>query len=60
MNLEDTINALTDAGFQVDAIYPYVIVSLNNRPVSIISVQIVLNWAKLDYSRSGNSVLIRF
>ena len=60
MNLEDTINALSDAGFLVDAIYPYVIVSLKNRPVSILSVQIVLGWAKLDYSRSGNSVLIRF
>ncbi len=60
MNLEDTMNALTDAGFQVDAIYPYVIVSLKTRPVSILSVQVVLDFAKLDYSRSGNSVLIRF
>ncbi len=60
MNLEDTINALTNAGFAVSAIYPYVIVSLKNRPVSILSVQVVLDFAKLDYSRSGNSVLIRF
>lgn len=60
MNLEDTINALTDAGFIINVSYPYVIVSLKRRPVSILSVKIVLDWAKLDYVCSGNSVLIRF
>ena len=59
MTLETVIDTLTNAGFIVDALYPFVIVSLN-RPVSIMEVRCALNWANLNYSTSGNSVLIRF
>ena len=67
MNLEDTMNALTEAGFQVNAIYPYIIVSLNNRPVSKIEVAVAL-FKRFDIfpkainrmlSHSGDTVLIK-
>lgn len=58
MNIETTITTLTDAGFIVNAIYPYVIVSLTNRAVSTIEVALVLNVEPKSLNRSGDSVLV--
>lgn len=59
MTLEQVIETLTNAGFIVDAVFPYVIVSLE-REVSTMEVRCALDWAKLDYSRYGDCVYIRF
>lgn len=59
VNLETIMNTLTNAGFIVDAVYPYVIVSLKNRAVNTIEVALVLNVEPSSLLRSGNSVLVK-
>lgn len=56
MNLETIITTLTDAGFIVDAVYPYVIVSLKNRPVNTMEVALVLNVEPSTLIRNGRTV----
>ena len=59
MTLEALMNKAQDAGFQVDAIYPFVIISLTNRPVSILEVATALNISQSMCQRSGSAILIK-
>ncbi len=58
MTIETLIINAQNAGFQVDTLYPYIIISLTNRAVSILEVATALNVSQSKCSRSGGSVLI--
>lgn len=58
MTIETLISNAQNAGFQVDTLYPFVIISLTNRAVSILEVATALNVPQSKCSRSGDSVLI--
>ncbi len=59
MTLETIITNATTAGFQVDTIYPYVIVSLTNRTVSTLEVSVALNIPQALCQPSSGAVLVR-
>ena len=58
MTIETLISNAQSAGFQVNVLYPYIIISLTNRAVSILEVATALNVPQSKCSRSGGSVLI--
>lgn len=58
MILETLIAKAESAGFQVNTLYPFVIISLKNRAISIMEVAYALNVPQSKCSRSGDSVLI--
>ena len=58
MTLETLISKAQNAGFQVDTLYPFVIISLTNRAVSILEVSFALGISQSICQRSGGSVLI--
>ena len=58
MTIETLISNAQNAGFQVDTLYPFVIISLTNRAVSILEVSYALNVPQSKCSRSGDAVLI--
>lgn len=59
MTLETIITKLTNAGFTVDTIYPYIIVSLQNRAISAIEVALVLGVETKSLMSSNGSVLVK-
>lgn len=58
MTIETLISNAENAGFVVNVLFPYVIISLTNRAVSILEVSYALNVPQSKCSRSGNAVLI--
>lgn len=58
MNIETLISNAQNAGFQVDTLYPYIIISLTNRTVSILEVATALNVSQSICQSSNGSVLI--
>jgi len=41
--VDEIVDQLEDVGFEVEVVYPYVIVSLKNRPITPIEVAIALD-----------------
>lgn len=58
MTLETLISKAQNAGFQVDTLYPFVIVSLGNRTVSTLEVSYALGIPQSMCQQSGGAVLI--
>lgn len=58
MTIETLISTAESAGFIVNVLYPYIIISLTNRAVSILEVSYALGVPQSKCSRSGGSVLI--
>lgn len=58
MNHETTAIMLVDAGFIVDFFYPYIIVSLKNRPISVIEVALVLGVEPASLLISNGTILV--
>lgn len=58
MTLETIIHTATAAGFQVDTLYPYVIISLTNRIVSTLEVAVALNIPQAMCQASNGAVLV--
>lgn len=58
MNHETAARMLVNAGFIVDFFYPYIIVSLKNRPISTIEVALILGVEPASLLISNGTVLV--